>query len=160
MEKSKKNSSNKVITTNRKARHDYHVYDTIEAGITLMGTEVKSIREGKASLVDAYAKIEKGEAWLLNVHIPEFKQGSFFNHEPRRKRKLLLHKSQIIKLENKIEEKGFTLIPLKLYFKGPYIKVELGICRGKKQYDKRTALKEREAKREIERNLAARNRNF
>ena len=148
----------KTITTNRKARHDYHVLDKIEAGISLLGTEVKSLREGKASLVDAYAKIENGEAWLVNLHVPEFKQASFFNHEPRRKRKLLLHASQIRKLTGKIIEKGLTLIPLRLYFLGPYIKVELGLCRGKRQYDKRVALKEREAVRDIERGMSDRRR--
>jgi len=148
----------KTITTNRKARHDYHILDRLEAGISLVGTEVKTLREGKASLVDAYAHIEKGELWLVNAHIPHFKQASFYNHEPRRKRKLLVRASQIRKLLGKIQEKGLTLIPLKLYFSGPYIKVELGICRGKRQYDKRKAIKEREAKREIERGMADRKR--
>ncbi len=145
-----------TITTNRKARHDYHITDRIEAGISLTGTEVKSLREGKASLIDSYARLEGEEAFLLNCHIPVFKQGSYFNHEPRRKRKLLLHKSQIRKLIGKVQEKGLTLIPLKLYFSGPYVKVLIGVCRGKRQYDKRKSLKEREAKREIERSLASR----
>ena len=148
----------KNITTNRKARHDYHIMDRIEAGISLTGTEVKSIREGKASLLDAYAKIEGGEAWLVNAHIPEFKQASFFNHEPKRKRKLLLHKTQIARLIAKVLEKGLTLIPLRIYFLGPYIKVELGICRGKKEYDKRSSLKEREAQRDIERGISDKRR--
>lgn len=149
----------KIITTNRKARHDYEILDRIEAGIALTGTEIKSLREGKANLLDSYARIDDGEAWLISCHIPEFKQGSYFNHEPRRKRKLLLHKNQIIKLIGKIQEKGLTLIPLKLYFSGPYVKVLLGLCRGKRQYDKRKAIKEREAVREIERSLASRRQN-
>jgi SsrA-binding protein len=144
----------KLITTNRKAGHDYYILDRIEAGVVLTGTEVKSLREGKASLLDAYAQIEKGEAWLINAHIPQFKQGSYFNHEPMRKRKLLLHQTQIMRLVGKVLEKGLTLIPLKLYFSGPYIKVELGICKGKKHYDHRDDLKEREAKRDIERGMA------
>ncbi len=148
----------KTITTNRKARHDYHIMDRIEAGISLTGTEVKSIREGKASLLDAYAKITEGEAWLINAHIPEFKQASFFNHEPKRKRKLLLHRAQIARLIAKVLEKGLTLIPLRIYFSGPYIKVELGICRGKKDYDKRSSLKEREAQRDIERGISDKRR--
>ena len=148
----------KTITTNRKARHDYHILDRIEAGIALRGTEVKSLREGKASFIDAYARIDDGEVWLINCYISEFKQGSIFNHEPRRKRKLLLHKSQIRKLNGKVIEKGLTLIPLRLYFSGPYVKVEIGVCRGKRQYDKRKAMKEREARREIERGMSSRRR--
>lgn len=145
----------KTITTNRKARYDYHVLDRIEAGIALTGTEVKSLREGKVNLIDAYARIDDGEIWLISCHISEFKQGSIFNHEPRRKRKLLLHKAQIKRLNGKVIEKGLTLIPLRLYFSGPYVKVEIGVCRGKQQYDKRKAIKEREAKREIERGIAS-----
>ncbi|MCE1245103.1 MAG: SsrA-binding protein SmpB [Firmicutes bacterium] len=148
----------KIITTNRKAGHDYHIIDRIEAGIVLTGTEVKSLREGKASLLDAYALIERGEAWLINAHIPQFKQGSYFNHEPKRKRKLLLHHVQIMRLIGKVQEKGLTLIPLKIYFSGPYIKVELGICKGKKSFDHRDDLKEREAKRDIERGMADRHK--
>ncbi len=145
--------SEKIITTNRKARHDYHILDTIEAGIALMGTEVKSLRQGRASLSDAYARVENGEVWLINSHIPQFKQGSHFNHEPLRKRKLLLHKSQIRKIIGRTVEKGLTIIPLRMYFSGPYVKVELGVCRGKRQYDKREAIKEREARRNIERTV-------
>lgn len=145
--------SEKIITTNRKAWHDYHVLDRVEAGIVLAGTEVKSLRQGKASLAEAYARIEDGEVWLINVNIPQFKQGSYFNHEPKRKRKLLLHHSQIRKLFGKTAEKGLTLIPLRMYFSGPYVKVELGLCRGKREYDKRDAIKEREAKRNIERSM-------
>jgi SsrA-binding protein len=145
----------KAITTNRKARHDYHIIDSIEAGIALTGTEVKSLREGKASLSDAYAKLEDEEVWLINANIPQFKQGSYFNHEPKRKRKLLLHRSQIRKLDAKVLEKGLTIIPLRMYFSGPYIKVELGIARGKKEYDKRESIKERDVRREVERTMAA-----
>lgn len=148
----------KIIASNRKAWHDYHILDKIEAGISLVGTEVKSLREGKASLLDAYAKIEGGEAWLVSAHIPQFKQGSFFNHEPRRKRKLLLHGSQIRKLAAKVNEKGLTLIPLKMYFKGPYVKVELGLCKGKKMHDKRDAIKEKDARRDMERSLSEKRR--
>lgn len=146
----------KTITTNRKAWHDYEIIDRIEAGICLSGTEVKSLREGKAGLLDSYGKIEDGEMWLIGANIPVFKQGSYSNHEPRRKRKLLVHKTQIRRLIGKIIEKGLTLIPLKLYFSGPYVKVELGLCRGKKQYDKRTAIKDRDAQRDMERSLAER----
>jgi SsrA-binding protein len=144
----------KVITTNRKAWHDYHVLDTYEAGVALTGTEVRSLREGKASLLDAYAKIEGDEIWLVNANIPQFKQASYFNHEPKRKRKLLLHRSEIRRLSVKIFEKGLTLVPLKMYFSGPYVKVELGLCRGKKQYDKRDAIKQRDVKRDVEREMS------
>lgn len=148
----------KVITTNRKAYHNYHVIDKIEAGIVLQGTEVKSLREGKASLSDAYAKIGDGEIWLINAHIPHFKQASFLNHEPRRKRKLLLHAQQIKRLYSKTIEKGLTLIPLKLYFSGPYVKVLIGLCKGKRKYDKREAIKQKDAKRDLERTMAGRKR--
>jgi SsrA-binding protein len=144
----------KIITTNRKAWHEYHIIDTYEAGIALTGTEVKSLREGKASLLEAYAKIEGDEIWLVNANIPQFKQASYFNHEPKRKRKLLLHRNEIRKLTGKILEKGLTLIPLKMYFSGPYVKVELGLCRGKKQYDKRDAIKQRDVQRDVEREMS------
>lgn len=146
----------KVITTNRKARHNYHILETIEAGIVLEGTEVKSLRQGKASLSDAYATFENGELWLKQAHIPEYKEASRFNHDPKRKRKLLLHKSEMRKLYGKVAEKGLTLIPLKMYFKGPYAKVELGLCRGKKKIDKREAIKKREALLQMERSLRRR----
>jgi SsrA-binding protein len=144
----------KIITTNRKAWHEYHILDTFEAGIALTGTEVKSLREGKASLLEAYAKIEGDEIWLVNANIPQFKQASYFNHEPKRKRKLLLHRSEIRRLTGKILEKGLTLVPLKMYFSGPYVKVELGLCRGKKQYDKRDAIKQRDVQRDVEREMS------
>ena len=144
----------KIITTNRKAWHNYHILDTYETGIALTGTEVKSLREGKASLAEAYARIEGDEIWLVNANIPQFKQASFFNHEPQRKRKLLLHRSQIRRLTGKILEKGLTLVPLKMYFSGPYVKVELGLCRGKKHYDKREAIKQRDVRRDVEREMS------
>ncbi|MFP4498545.1 MAG: SsrA-binding protein SmpB [Vulcanimicrobiota bacterium] len=150
------NRETKVITSNRKAFHEYYVLDRLEAGISLLGTEVKSLRQGKASLADSYATIDDGEMYLLNLHIPQFNHASvYYNHKPRRKRKLLLHKSQIRRLYGKLAEKGLTLIPLKLYFSGPYIKVELGLCKGKKQFDKREAIKAREAKRSVDRIIAS-----
>ena len=141
----------KVVATNRKARHDYAIEDVFEAGIVLTGTEVKSLRAGRASLVDGYASVENGEAWLENVHIPEYFQGTWNNHNTRRKRKLLLHRSEIYKLSGKIKESGFTLIPLSLYFKDGKAKVEIAVAKGKKAHDKREAIKEREADREVSR---------
>jgi len=138
----------KLIAQNRKARHDYHIDDTLEAGLVLVGTEVKSLRQGRASLADGFAEIDGGEAWLHNVHIPEYSQGSWTNHSARRKRKLLLNRHEIDKLERKVSEKGFTLVPLALYFKDGRAKVELGVARGKKAYDKRHAIAERTANRE------------
>ncbi len=138
----------KVVAQNKKARHDYHIDDTFEAGLVLVGTEVKSLRQGRASLVDGFAEIDGREAWLHNVHIPEYTQGTWTNHSSRRKRKLLLHRTEIDKLERKVSEKGFTLIPLALYFKDGRAKVEIGVARGKKAYDKRHAIAERTANRE------------
>ncbi len=143
----------KVVAQNKKARHDYHIDDTFEAGLVLVGTEVKSLREGRASLADGFAEVDGGEAWLLNVHIPEYTQGTWTNHAARRKRKLLLHRSEIDKIERKVTEKGFTLIPLALYFKDGRAKVEIGVARGKKAYDKRHAIAERTANREKEQAL-------
>ncbi len=148
----------KVIAQNKRARHDYHVEDTIEAGLVLQGTEVKSLREGRASLVDGYASIDGNEAWLLNVHIPEYSQGTWTNHAARRKRKLLLHRKEIEKLAAKTKEGGLTIVPLVLYFKDGRAKVEIGIARGKKDWDKRQALAEQQAKREMARALRGRNR--
>jgi SsrA-binding protein len=148
----------KVVATNRKARHDYTIVDTIEAGLVLWGTEVKSLREGRASLVDGYAFIENGEAWLDAVHIPEYNQGTWNNHPPRRKRKLLMHKDEILKLASKVKEGGFTLIPLQLYFADGRAKVELALAKGKKDYDKRQALREKQDTREAARAMAGRNR--
>jgi SsrA-binding protein len=140
-----------LVAQNRKARHDYHIDATFEAGLVLTGTEVKSLRAGRASLVDGYATVEGGEVWLYAVHIPEYTMGTWTNHEPRRKRKLLLHGQEIAKLVGKTRETGVTLIPLSLYFKDGYAKVELALARGKKSYDKRQAMAERDAKRETER---------
>ena len=137
-----------LIASNRRARHDYHIDDTYEAGLVLVSTEVKSLRQGRASLVDGFAEIDGGEAWLHNVHIPEYSQGTWTNHSARRKRKLLLNRHEIDKLERKVSEKGFTLVPLALYFKDGRAKVELGVARGKKAYDKRHAIAERTANRE------------
>ncbi len=146
----------KVVATNRRARHDYTIEDTYEAGLVLTGTEVKSLRAGRASLVDGYAFIEGGEVWLDAVHIPEFNQGSWNNHPPRRKRKLLLHKAQILKLSGKVKEGGYTLIPLQLYFSDGRAKVELAVAKGKREYDKRQALRERQDQREAARAISAR----
>ena len=147
-----------LVAQNRKARHDYHIDDTYEAGLVLTGTEVKSLREGRASLVDGYAAVKEGEVWLHNVHIPEYTQGTWTNHEPRRVRKLLLHRDQIRKLNAKTQESGLTIIPLALYFMDGYAKVEIGVARGKKSYDKRHSLAEREAKRDADRAVAHRGR--
>ena len=141
----------KVVAQNRKARHDYAVDSTIEAGIVLTGTEVKSLRAGRATLTDGYATIDDGEVWLRGVHIPEYDLGTWTNHEPRRARKLLLRRDEIRKLIAKTQAKGFTLIPLALYFKDGFAKVEIALATGRKRQDKRQAIAEREAKRETER---------
>lgn len=146
----------KVVASNRKARHDYTIEDTYEAGLVLTGTEVKSLRMGRASLVDGYGYIDGGEAWLDAVHIPEFNQGSWNNHPPRRKRKMLLHKEQILKIHNKVKEGGYTLVPLSIYFLDGNAKVELAVAKGKREYDKRQTLRERTDKREADRAIAAR----
>jgi SsrA-binding protein len=137
-----------LVAQNREARYDYHIDDTLEAGLVLQGTEVKSLRAGRATLTDGFAEIEHGEAYLLGVHIPEYTQGTWTNHEPRRRRKLLLHRSEIDKLESRVNERGFTLIPTALYFKDGKAKVELALARGKKTHDKRHAIAERQANRE------------
>ena len=146
----------KMITVNRQAYHDYVVERTIEAGVALMGTEIKSIRDGKVNLRGAYALARNGELWLENAHIAVYDHGNRYNHEPTRNRKLLLHRREIDQLQAKVETKGLTLIPLKLYLKGGKAKIELGLCRGKKLYDKREAIAERDAKREIERTIRTR----
>ncbi len=153
-----KETGEKVVATNRKARHDYAIEDTYEAGLVLSGTEVKSLRMGRASLVDGYGFIDGGEAWLDAVHIPEYTQGTWTNHPPRRKRKMLLHKAQIIKISNKVKEGGYTLVPLRIYFLDGRAKVELAVAKGKKEYDKRHALREQQDKREAERAMRTRNR--
>jgi len=141
----------KVVASNRKARHDYSIEDTYEAGLVLTGTEVKSLRAGRASLVDGYGFIDGGEAWLDAVHIPEFNHGSWNNHPVRRKRKMLLHKAQILKIHHKIKEGGYTLVPLSIYFSDGKAKVELAVAKGKREYDKRQTLRERQDKREADR---------
>lgn len=141
----------KVVCQNRKAYHDYQIEETLEAGIALLGTEVKSLREGKANLKDSYVILKGGEAFLLNCHISPYSHGNIANHEPLRTRKLLLHRKEIDRLGGKAAAKGYTLIPLKIYFKDSFAKVEIGLARGKKFFEKRDTIKEREAKREIER---------
>ena len=148
----------KLVAQNKKARHDYHIEDVVEAGLVLLGTEVKSLRAGRASLVDGFAVLKDGEAWLQNVHIPEYDLGTWTNHEPRRARKLLLHRQEISKLIGKTKESGLTLVPLALYFKDGKAKVEIAVARGKKTYDKRQALAEQQAKREADRAVARRGR--
>ena len=140
----------KIITDNRKARHDFHVEETYEAGIVLAGTEVKSLRAGRANLKDSYARVDNDEIFLFNAHISPYEQGNRFNHEPRRTRKLLMHKHEIRKLIGRVHEKGLTLVPLKMYFKNGRAKVQLALAQGKKLYDKRHDMAARDAKREIE----------
>jgi SsrA-binding protein len=146
----------KVVASNRRAYHDYFIDDTIEAGLVLTGTEIKSIREGRVNLRDGYVRIADGEAWLTNVHIAPYEQGNRYNHEPLRDRKLLLHRDEIDSLVGRARQRGYTIIPLQLYLKRGRAKVELGLARGKKQYDKRAAIAEREARRDIERALRTR----
>lgn len=141
----------KIACENRKARHDYFIHETFEAGIELKGTEVKSLRVGKANLKDSYGVIKNGEIFVEHIHISPYEQGNIFNHDPLRKRKLLMHKKEIIKLFSKTREKGFTLVPLKIYFKNGRAKMELALASGKHNYDKRAALAEKSAKRDIER---------
>lgn len=146
----------KVIARNRRARFDYHIEDTYEAGIVLTGTEVKSLREGRANLADSFAMVRDGEVWLHNVNIPQYTQGTWTNHEPRRPRKLLLHKHEIERLIGKTKETGLTLVPLSLYFADGKAKAEIALARGKKAHDKRQAIAEREATREMDRALRRR----
>ncbi|WP_457208409.1 SsrA-binding protein SmpB [Nocardioides sp. P5_C9_2] len=145
-----KDQRNRLIAQNKKARHDYLIEDTFEAGMVLQGTEVKSLRAGRASLVDGFVDLDNGEVWLHGVHIPEYAQGTWTNHAARRKRKLLLNRAEITKLERKVGDKGFTIIPLSLYFKDGRAKVEIALAKGKKEYDKRHSLAERQANREKE----------
>ncbi|ANN20288.1 SsrA-binding protein SmpB [Amycolatopsis orientalis] len=146
-----KERGHKVIVSNRKARHDYSILDTYEAGLVLVGTEVKSLREGRASLADAFATVDDGEVWLRNVHIPEYVQGTWTNHTPRRTRKLLLHRQEIEKLIGKTKESGLSLVPLSMYFKDGKVKVEIALAKGKKSYDKRQDIAKRDADRTISR---------
>jgi SsrA-binding protein len=148
----------KPVAQNRKARHDYNILNTYEAGIVLGGTEVKSLREGRASLAEAFATVDDGEVWLRNAHIPEYSHGTWTNHTARRTRKLLLNRREIGRLERDLADAGTTLVPLSIYFSDGYAKVEIALATGKREYDKRQTLAEREGKREAERALAARNR--
>lgn len=146
-------SAEKLVTTNRKARHEYHVLETIEAGIALTGTEVKSLRQGRANLSDGYALIKNGEVWLFGMHISPYEQGSYNNVDPVRNRRLLLHRKEIRKLNGRVAEPGVTLVPLKVYFTKNLAKVLLGVCKGKREYDKREDIARREAERDIRRRL-------
>ena len=143
-----------LVTTNRKARHDFTILDTYEAGLVLSGTEVKSLRQGKANLTDGYAMLKNGEMWLFGMHISPYEQGSYSNVDPVRNRKLLFHKSEIRKLASKMQQKGLTLVPLKVYFKNNVAKVLIAVAQGKKSYDKRQAIAERETKRDLRRRYA------
>ena len=154
--KKKTTNLNPTIATNRKARHDYNILETYECGMVLVGTEVKSLREGKASLVDAFATIDDGEVWLRNLHIPEYSRGHWTNHSPRRVRKLLLHRREIDTLTGKVRDGNKTLVPLSLYFKNGHLKCELGLAQGKQAYDKRQDIKRRTEEREIVRDLGRR----
>ena len=153
-----KSGKNKIVATNRKARHNYSILDTFEAGIALMGTEVKSLRDGQASLADAFATVDDGEVWLRNLHIPEYHHGSWTNHTPRRNRKLLLHRRQIDTLIGKIRDGNLTLVPLSLYFLDGKVKVELALARGKQAHDKRQDMAKRDAQREVIRELGRRSK--
>ena len=146
----------KIIASNRRARHEYTIEDTVEAGLVLTGTEVKSLRAGRATLTDGFGQISDSEAWLHGVHIPQYTQGTWTNHEPRRTRKLLLHRREIDRLASSINERGLTLVPLSLYFRDGKVKIELGLARGKRTYDKRHDLAKRDAAREVERELRRR----
>jgi SsrA-binding protein len=146
----------KTITVNRKAYHDYHIEESVEAGLVLTGTEIKSIRAGRVNLRDAYARSENGELWLVGAHIAQYPGGNRYNHEPKRVRKLLLHRRQIAELSGAVVRGGRTIVPLKLYLKNGIAKVELGVARGKKAYDKREAIAQRDAQREMERALSQR----
>ena len=148
--------NNQVVATNRKARHNYSILETFEAGVALMGTEVKALREGQASLADAFATLDDGEIWLRNLHIPEYHAGSWTNHAPRRNRKLLLHRSEIDNLVGKIRDGNLTLVPLSLYFTDGKVKVELALARGKQTHDKRQDMAKRDADREVTRELGRR----
>ncbi len=158
MKKKSTSDDHKVLARNRRARHEYHIDEVLEAGVVLAGSEVKSIRNGKASLVDAYADIDRGEAWLHGADITTYAFAHARNHEPRRKRKLLLNRSEIDRLSNKVREKGYTLVPLSLYEKEGHVKVELALVHGKQEWDKRDDQRKREADREIERGMASRRR--
>ncbi|WP_405821104.1 SsrA-binding protein SmpB [Streptomyces sp. NBC_01390] len=150
-----KETGRKLVAQNKKARHDYAIIDTYEAGLVLTGTEVKSLRQGRASLVDGFVQLDGHEAWLHNVHVPEYSQGTWTNHSARRKRKLLLHRAEIEKLESKSQESGHAIVPLALYFKDGRAKIEIALARGKKEYDKRQTLREKQDRRETDRAVSA-----
>ncbi|WP_419995407.1 SsrA-binding protein SmpB [Streptomyces boninensis] len=150
-----KDPGRKLIAQNKRARYDYHILDTYECGIVLTGTEVKSLRQGRASIVDGYIHIDGGEAWMSNVHIPEYAQGTWTNHTARRKRKLLMHRAEIDKLEAKSQESSHTIVPLALYFKDGRAKIEIALAKGKKEYDKRQTLREKQDRRETEKAISA-----
>ncbi|HIY19507.1 MAG TPA: SsrA-binding protein SmpB [Candidatus Blautia avistercoris] len=152
-----KESQNRLIANNKKAYHDYFIEDTYEAGISLAGTEVKSLRMGKCSIKESFVRIEKGEVYIYGMHISPYEKGNIFNKDPLRTRKLLLHQYEIRKIEGKIKEKGFTLVPLKVYFKGSLVKVEIGVARGKKLYDKRQTIAKKDQRREAERDFKVKN---
>jgi SsrA-binding protein len=145
-----------TVALNRRARHEYHVEETVEAGLVLTGSEIKSIRAGRANLAEAYARIERGEAWLIGAHIAPYEQANRFNHEPTRTRKLLLHRDQISELVGKTQSKGYTLVPLRLYLRDGLAKIELGLARGRKAHDKRRVIAERDARRQLERETKVR----
>lgn len=149
-----------IIAQNKKARYEYFIEDTYEAGLVLTGTEVKSLRAGRASLVDGFAELADGEVWLQGAHIPEYLQGTWNNHSPRRKRKLLLHRHEISKLERRVNERGLTIVPLSLYFKDGRVKVEIALAKGKKHYDKRQSIATRDAQREATRELGRQAKGF
>lgn len=149
----KQTRDERPLAQNRKASHDYYILDTIEAGIALTGTEIKSVRAGRINLKDGFAQVKNGEVWLMNVHISEYTQGNRFNHDPLRNRKLLLHKKQITRLANETSGKGITLVPLKVYLKNGFAKVLIGVAQGKHTYDKRETIKKRDQEREIRRTL-------
>lgn len=149
----KEKKTDTTIAQNKKAYHDYFVDETYEAGISLFGTEVKSVREGRVNLKDSYVSVKSGEAFLIGTHISPYEKGNIFNKDPLRERKLLLHKKEINKLIGLTQQQGYTLIPIKMYFKGSYVKVLVGLCRGKKNYDKRASIAERDAKRKMDRAL-------
>ncbi|MCY4439330.1 MAG: SsrA-binding protein SmpB [Deltaproteobacteria bacterium] len=153
---STKETNQKTVTVNRRARREYFIDESFEAGLVLLGSEVKSLRDGRANLADSYARVDKGQVFLVNSHISAYPAANMFNHEPTRPRKLLLHKREISRLTGKVKERGLTLIPLKLYFKDGRAKVELGLARGKKLYDKRATVKEKMVRREMERSMKSR----
>ena len=156
MGKKKKNQDRSILATNRRARHDYHILETYECGIVLVGTEIKSLREGKVSIADAFATVDEGEVWLRNLHIPEYSMGSWTNHPPKRTRKLLLHRREIDSIMGKVRDGNRTLVPLQLYLKDGRVKLELGLAQGKQDYDKRQDIKRRTEEREITRELGRR----